>query len=182
MLALTVYAKMLDGEDDHDKFRRIYEQYGKLMLYRAEQILKDSYLAEDAVHQAFLKIIPNLNKISKVKCNKTKHFLVVVVERAAIDIYRKEQRRKEMISEKNLELLAADSRDLSECVLNPVEKCIYQLPEIYKEIFVLKHCCGYSNHEISEILHVKENTIRQRMARGKELLKESLAKEGIYVE
>lgn len=41
------------------------------MFYVAHSILKDEHLAEDAVHQAFIKIIDNLDKINEITCPKT---------------------------------------------------------------------------------------------------------------
>jgi len=42
------------------------------MFYVANSILKDEHLAEDAVHQAFIKIIENLNKINEILDNSDK--------------------------------------------------------------------------------------------------------------
>ena len=83
---------------------------------------------------------------------------------------------------KDIDSLKTDSDMLVLLQKNPVEKAIYQLPDIYKEVFVLKYCNQFSNHEISKILKVREGTIRQRLARGKEALREILKKEGIDVE
>jgi len=41
------------------------------MFYVANSILKDEHLAEDAVHQAFIRIIESLDKINEIKCPKT---------------------------------------------------------------------------------------------------------------
>ena len=76
--------KNVDDMSGHDgypggksKFEELYYQYRKLMHWRAKQILNDDMLAEDAVHEAFIKIIRHMNKISEVKCNKTKCFVVI---------------------------------------------------------------------------------------------------------
>ena len=37
-------------------------KYRRLMFYIANQILKDEYMGEDAVHSTFLKLIDNLDK------------------------------------------------------------------------------------------------------------------------
>jgi len=37
------------------------------------------------VHQAFLSILENLDKISNVECPKTQSYIVIIVERKAID-------------------------------------------------------------------------------------------------
>jgi len=58
------------------------------MFYVAMKILRNEHNAEDAVHKAFLSILENLDKISNVECPKTQSYIVIIVERKAIDIIR----------------------------------------------------------------------------------------------
>ncbi len=88
---LVLYLSLLDGEDE-GKFERLYYKYRRLMFTCAKEILKDDMLAEDAVHEAFLRLTKHMKKIDEVECNKTLRFVVIVVESAAKDIYRKEKR------------------------------------------------------------------------------------------
>ena len=88
---LVLYLSLLDGEDE-GKFERLYYKYRRLMFTCAKEILKDDVLAEDAVHEAFLRLTKHMKGIDEVKCNKTLRFVVIVVESAAKDIYRKEKR------------------------------------------------------------------------------------------
>lgn len=69
---LSFYLSIIDTDQDKEKFEKLYTQYRRLMQYVAHDILKDDYLAEDAVHTAFIKIIANLNKIGDISCHKTK--------------------------------------------------------------------------------------------------------------
>lgn len=57
------------------------------MFYVANQILKDNFLAEDAVHDSFVKFMENLDKIQDVNCHKTKRFVVIIVRNHAINTY-----------------------------------------------------------------------------------------------
>ena len=45
----------------------------------AFRILNDSYLAEDAVHNAFLKLLKNLDKIKELKSKETRTYLLIIV-------------------------------------------------------------------------------------------------------
>ena len=53
------------------------------------------------------------------------------------------------------------------------------LPDIYRDIFLLKYSSCLDNKEISDILRIPEGTIRQRIARGKEMIQKAL--EGLEV-
>ena len=86
---MLIYLSLLDSEEEISKFELIYSTYKKQMYYTANNILKDSHLAEDAVHNAFLRIINNLEKIEDINSHKTKGLIVIIVKNVSIDIYRK---------------------------------------------------------------------------------------------
>ena len=48
---------MIDNSEGKKNFEELYNKYKNLMLNRAYDIIKDSGLAEDAVHNAFLNIL-----------------------------------------------------------------------------------------------------------------------------
>ena len=52
---MLCYLCLLDTEEEKSKFEELYNQYRKLMYLCAKEILRDEQLAEDAVHEAFLK-------------------------------------------------------------------------------------------------------------------------------
>ena len=50
-----IFLMMIDTPEEKRKFVVLYEKYRHLMMKVAMDILKDPYVAEDAVHNAFLK-------------------------------------------------------------------------------------------------------------------------------
>ena len=86
---MLIYLSLIDSQEDISKFENVYNTYKNRMYYVANSILKDSHLAEDAVHMAFLRIINNLDKIGDIDSHKTKGLVVIIVKNIAIDIYRK---------------------------------------------------------------------------------------------
>ena len=93
---MIIYLQMLESEDDRVRFEQIYMTYSGLMFCAAKRILKSDADAEDAVHEAFLSIAKNLEKISDIHCPKTRAYIVIIVERKALDIIRK--RKHEVLS------------------------------------------------------------------------------------
>lgn len=83
---------MIELEDDRSKIEIIYQEYKNLMLYVANGILEDMNDSEDVVHQSFLKLMKVIHKIDEPKCHKTHALVVTIVERTAIDLYRRRQR------------------------------------------------------------------------------------------
>lgn len=169
---MLIYLSLIDTEGDKYKFEEIYNSYKKTMFYVANDILRDNVQAEDVVHTSFIKIINNLDKIDEVHCNKTKGFIVTITRNTAIDIYRKNKREKEKI-EKIIE-----SQELSENaevdIMDDIQVAILKLPHKYKAVFSLKYYQCLNDDEISEILNIKESSVRSRISRGKEKLRKIL--------
>ena len=89
---MLIYLQMFDTPKDRSKFEQLYLEYRGLMFYVADQILHSEPDAEDAVHQAFLSVAENIEKIGDPSCPKTKSYLVTIAENKAIDLYRRRKR------------------------------------------------------------------------------------------
>ena len=171
----------LADENKKSKTEQLYEQYYKLMLYVAMELLQSQAAAEDAVHESFIKIIKNLDKIDLTKPKETKRYIVVITERTCLDILRKRKQQSE------LSLEELEERNLSEQGNDEIVKfheteilrqILETMPELTRQIFLMKYGSGYDNAEIAEILHITEMTVRQRISREKRKLKKYLRKEG----
>ncbi len=168
---------MIDTPEDKRKFVILYEKYRYLMFKIARNILRDPYLAEDAVHDAFVHIAKNMNKIGEIESLYTKRYLVTVAKNAAIDLYRRQnrQRKQEMfvdeLGENQLPVTYMHT-DLENNLLDILK----DLPPKYRDIFLLKYSSHMSNSEIAQLLEIREGTVRQRIFRGKQLIEDALKK------
>ncbi len=86
---LCMVMAMADSPDGKDKVKELYLKYHKLMRYISSKILKNPMDVDDALMSAWERVLNNLDKISDISCPETKSFLVIVIERVSIDIYRK---------------------------------------------------------------------------------------------
>ena len=171
---MLIYMSMIDNDMDKTKFENLYNTYKKIMFFKAMEILKDEHLAEDAVHQAFIKIIENIGKIDENNCHKTKGFIVVVIENTAIDVYRKLSRNR-TISFDEVEYVIKDISPSVEDTFeendeNLIVSAITSLPPNYSTVIRLKYSHGYNDIEIARILDISEDNVRQRISRGKKRL------------
>lgn len=85
---MLIDPQMIGTDEKRRKFTHLYETYHGLMFYAANQILHNSEDSEDAIHQAFLSIIENLDKIAKVNSPKTRAYVIIIAEHKAVDILR----------------------------------------------------------------------------------------------
>ena len=170
-----IYLLMIDSGEDRRKFVILYETYRHFMMRIALDILRDTYLAEDAVHEAFMKIVVNMDKVGETGSLSTKRYLAVTVKHAAVDIYRKRKKQfdREM-SVEDLDIRIEPAAYMESDADNEVLDILKNLPGRYRDIFLLKYSARMENKDIAGILDIPEGTVRQRIARGKVLIQEAL--------
>lgn len=171
---LAFYLSLLEPQEDKDKFEYLYERYAPLMKRVAYQKLHDEQLAEDAVHNAFMKIIKSFCKIDDPNSHKTRRFLVVVTERAAIDILRKEKSSTRVSYEQIEPLLFVTPDMLEEISAQELAGMIANLPEIYRTVLELRTYHDLSEKQIATVLGISYAAVRKRLERARNLLAEAM--------
>lgn len=170
---MILYLSIIETAEQQSKFEKIYLTYQGLMFHVANNILHNENDAEDAVHQAFLKIAENIAKVDDTDEAKLKRFVVIVTENSAIDLMRKIQRHATIPLDECLGIAATYDGE------NRVAKCIAKLPDRYSQVLFLKIDYGYSAKEIGKILGITEANAAKRFTRAKEMLAQRCKEEGI---
>lgn len=170
---MLIYLGVIQDENEKSKFEQLYIEYRQIMFYVAKSILKDEHLAEDALHQAFLKLIDNLNKINEIKCHTTKGFLVVIVKSVSLNILKKRKKQQIDSIDSYDNQIANENYNLENEVVNKNEhdrliQCILKLPPQYANILILKYSHELNTKEIAKILGISSSNVRKRIQRGKE--------------
>lgn len=171
---MIIYLQVLETQDDQSKFEQIYLEYRNLMFYVAYGILRNEESAEDATHQAFVRIAENIKKIGEPVCPKTHGYVVTIVEHEAIDQYRKAKKRQAIPFTDDIHgvEVAYDGDDT-------LTSCILGLPARYREMILLRYHQGYSVREIAAIMGISLPAAIKLDQRAKNKLKEICRKEGI---
>ena len=173
---LAFYLSLLETDEDRDKFEYLYKRYSSLLKYVANQRLHDNQLAEDAVHNAFLKIIQSFCEIDDPAGHKTRHFLVIVTERAAIDLLRK-NRRVISVDYDEIEPLSVFRPDmLDNLAVEELAKAIASLPEVHRTVLELHAYHGLSDRQIATVLDISYEAVRKRLERARSMLAAKLQK------
>ncbi len=172
---LFIYLSLIDSEENKDKFETLYLRHRKLMKYIALDILGDEYAAEDAVHNAFLKIIANLDKFSEEDCQENKNLIVIIIRSVSIDMYRKRNREFENTDILDKELTV--ETDFSVVQVEDILKEIEALPEIYRDVLLLKVEYDFKDRDIAKMLGINVDTVSKRLERARKQLKQQIFKE-----
>lgn len=165
---LLMYLSMLETEEEKDKLEQLYINYKKLVYSIAFGYMSNSFLAEDAVHNTFLKLTNYLDKIDDIFDHKTVTFIGIVTKSVCIDMLRKEKALKQI----ELRLDGIIDNYCEDLDIKDLLKKIDKLPEIYRNTVMLKYFYKLSNQQICDINGISIMTLRKRLSRAKEYLKE----------
>lgn len=179
---IMIYLSMIDTEEDKSKFIKIYDKYRNLMFYVAREILKDNYLAEDALQEAFIRIARNLHKINDIYSHETKGFVVIIVKNVSITMLKKMDDKNTPYDDIS-ELLSIEDYlfddYLDKINFEIIVNEIRNLPEIYKTVIYLDLVFELGNKEIAHAIGISVDAAKKRKERGRKILKQRLEKEGI---
>ena len=68
-----------------DKFTQLYLQYYQNMIRYATSIVKSVNIAEELVHDAYIKILKHIEEIEEPSSARTKRYLLVTVRNVCFD-------------------------------------------------------------------------------------------------
>ena len=171
---LLIYLTLADTDSDKEKMTIIYNRYEGLVYSIAYSFLNNQQDAEDAKHDAFLKIVKNINAIEDVQSHKTKAFIVIIIENVCKDILKK----KNKINSTSYELIEYEfvsPNNVEEDVIrtSSIEQLYEKIKElelIHQHALILRYSKNLSYDEMSDILHISKVAARKRVQRARDIL------------
>jgi RNA polymerase sigma-70 factor, ECF subfamily len=177
----------LVARGDEAALAELYDRIGRIAYGLAYRVLRDERLAEDAVQEGFLTAWRTAADFSAERA-KASTWLLTLVHRRAVDLVRREERRR-------VEPLQEDDRDAA--ATSPaaeeaawlrfdrerVQEALRSLPDAQREAIELAYYGGFTQSELAERLGQPIGTIKSRMFSGLARLRELLddgAKEGSW--
>ena len=171
---ISFYLSLLETPEEKSKFEQLYRLYRQDMFKMAYGILENKYDAEDAVHEAFMRVMKKLTKISEINCPQTHAYLLIIVKRVALKILSK-QTKTIVVDTDTVEI--TDDFGLEEYVISnmEVERIKYileQLSDDYYEVLFLELFMEFSISDIAEQLGITYENTKKRIQRAKKKFRE----------
>lgn len=128
-------------------------------------ILRNEEDAQDAVCSAILKGYEHIEQLKN--STKFKAWMITITKNEALKL---KGRRLELPGDDKLEELLEPVRDH----YNELWDCVQKLPEEYRLVIVLYYYNELSLRDIAKILNIPMGTVKSRLSRGREFLKQAL--------
>ncbi len=178
---------MIEDQGKRDKLEELYLTYRKELYYVAYQILHDYHDAEDVLQNAFIKISKHLDKISEIKCKKTRGYLVIIVRNLSFDRYNEKKKTVPIDFLDNTEEEMVSDVSLEEHVLHlergkEMADALSKINTGYADVLTLKYYYELSNTEIGDFLNIPVDIVSVRLNRAKSALKKILSGGGDHYE
>jgi len=166
---------ILVARSDETALAELYDRTGGIAYGLAYRILRDESLAEDAVQEAFLGLWRTAASFMPERA-KASTWLLTLVHRRAVDLVRREQRRRSDPLEEAPEPATESAEDDAWLRLERerVQGALAQLPDQQREAIELAYYGGFTQSELAERLGQPLGTIKSRMFAGLARLRELL--------
>jgi RNA polymerase sigma factor (sigma-70 family) len=171
----------LVASSDDQALVELYDRFGRVAYGLALRILRDEALAQDAVQEAFLAIWRSSDRFRAERA-KASTWILTLVHRRAVDLVRREDRRRGEPLDSAPEPVAADTlAEKAELGFQRkvVREALLRLPPEQREALELGSYGGLTQSELAERLVQPLGTIKSRMFSGLARLRDLLAQAGL---
>ena len=166
----------LVARSDEVALGELYDRFGRVAYGLARRILRDDALAEDAVQEGFLAAWRSAPRFVPERA-KASTWLLTLVHRRAVDLVRREERRRTEMLEARDEAAGgpADEAVWLRFERERVQDALARLPDQQREAIELAYYGGFTQSELADRLGQPVGTIKSRMFTGLSRLRELLA-------
>lgn len=168
---------VLIGEGNQRVFQSIVYNYSDPLLIFSMGFVRKREIAEEIVSDAFVALWNQRSRIAEIR--DLKSYLYILVRNGSISYLRKASGRKEISLENlrdfyTLPLTSPENDEISDDILEQINKAIEQLPPKCKMVFTLAKVQGVKYKEISTILDISVKTINNHIANALVHISQSL--------
>lgn len=161
-------------EDDEKAFRAIYLKYHQELFTVAMKYLRSENLAEDAVHDIFVKLWDSRETLEK--SGSLSGFLFTAIKNHVLNMVNAQKRKLQ----KEVELKQEKSRDehSSDHKINVTEfqevykEAIDKLPSARRKVYELRIKEGLTNEEVADYQGISINTVKSQFYKASKFIRE----------
>ncbi len=161
-----------------NKAEKIWLEYSRLMLYIARGFFTDEPTAQDAVSDAILRIIENIDRFDEIPSPLAKGLVIIITKNICRDKMKKAELRTTELGEEADTAPSPEALMISEETVNGIMACLSKLPDSYADILRLKIVYHLSDVRIAKVLNISHQNVRTRLSRARTALIKIAKEEG----
>lgn len=191
---LNIFKELTDAElivksiaGREESFEELVTRYQRPIVSYVYRMLNDYDSALDVTQEVFIKVYKSLDRYSSEY--KFSTWLYRIAHNAAIDHIRRNSKKLQSLEtegqEGTYELQLESPRPTPEQERensewrSEIESVVKCLPTVYRELIILRHSKDLSYDEIAEITELPLGTVKNRLFRAREMMREMFVERGI---
>lgn len=175
-------AAILDGEQE--RFAELVERYERRLINYVYRMIRNYEDAHDLAQEIFIKVYMALDRYDPKYQFST--WIFRIAQNAAIDQIRKKTLPEESLTKADRDSGGERQMQIEADVVSPyravfnvemagaIESAVNELPDDYRELIELRHFAELSYDEIAEVKHLPLGTVKNKLFRARNMLKEQL--------
>jgi RNA polymerase sigma-70 factor, ECF subfamily len=164
---------------DEDALEAAVREHARLVYRIAYSVLRNHHDAEDATQETFVRVLRYARKLDGVRDHKT--WLARIAWRVAVERRKKlpevsldEAEMSAAIMQLRSQLTSAEESLLGNEMAGMLACLISALPAQLRDVLTLSSVQELASAEIAQVLGTSESSVRARIFRGRQILKEKL--------
>jgi RNA polymerase sigma-70 factor (ECF subfamily) len=159
--------------DGGREVKRLMDAYGDDVMRTAYMYLKDVHRCEDAFQEVFIRVYKKLRGFRGESSEKT--WIIRITINVCKDMLRSSWLKHVLLTDTPKSGEGdAEEKALSNDGKRRLFEQVTSLPEPFRDVVILYYYHGLPTAEISGALGVAEGTVRSRLSRARDMLKERL--------
>ena len=160
---LPLFIMAIENDTDRQFVAGLYQRHRDFLLRCAQKILNDPDRAEEALHEAMLRVIRSLERVRQIPAEELLPYLVTIVQTASIDLYHKTNRERQAAQGRE--------RDWAESLSGTEDTELLLIRREQAEL--LRECLNYaytlelSSKEITRLTGLAPGNVRQILTRAR---------------
>lgn len=157
---------VLQTDEQRNILSEFYEENKNKFFSLAYAKLQNSEESEDAVQEAFLRIVKYPEKFFSIEPHKRLPYSIIIIRNVVLQMLEKQgkytfEELPEDIPDSNLSI---EDISIGNVARSELVEFIQTLSEAKKQAVVLKGVYGLNNREIADVLGITESAVRRRIA------------------
>lgn len=166
----------LDNDKQRNELAAFYEQYKNRFFGIAYSKLHNPEEAEDAVQEAFLRVVDNPNKFLEMSNQERVRFVDGIIRHVSVDKFNKNKANAtvsiEDLDDKIMsETISPEEKYITDASADELVQFALTLPESQRQTLFMYIHQKLSYSEISKILSISEDLARKRVSNARKAIK-----------
>lgn len=163
---ITAALAVLQTDEQRNILSEFYEENKNKFFSLAYAKLQNSEESEDAVQEAFLRIVKYPEKFFSIEPHKRLPYSIIIIRNVVLQMLEKQgkytfEELPEDIPDSNLSI---EDISIGNVARSELVEFIQTLSEAKKQAVILKGVYGLNNREIADVLGITESAVRRRIA------------------